>query len=280
MKKLDPYLRYIAIASYWPNKEFVKAYDCRLFFVLSGKGELRTEVGNFPLSENTLAYYPSGLEYFFSSSVDEPLSFVTVNFDFTRSYPERSTTLRPVKISDFSPALERPTYNELSEDRFGTVFTVDHAFFVRDDLLALASLFRRGELYTDELCSSLLKCIVLKIANHFSSSAKENRTVRRIMDFVDENRAERLDNHTIADRFGYHPYYVSSLFKSNTGMTLHQYVLESRLKHACELLLSADMSIGEIAVACGFQSANHFSVKFKNRYGNPPIDWRRINSVI
>ena len=153
MKKLDPYLRYIAIASYWPNKEFVKAYDCRFLFILSGKGELRTEVGNFPLTENTLAYYPSGISYFINSDALDPLSFVTVNFDFTRSYPERVATFRPVKLSDFSPALERPTYNELTEDRFDTAFTVDHAFFVRDDLLALSSLFRRGELYTDELCA-------------------------------------------------------------------------------------------------------------------------------
>ena len=280
MKKLDPYLRYIAVASHWPKKEFVKAYDCRFFFVLSGKGELRTEIENFTLTENTLAYYPPGLAYFFSSSVDDPLSFVSVNFDFTRSYPERSTTLRPVRISDFSVELERPTYAEIGEERFASAFTIDHAFFVRDDLLALASLFRRGEQYTDELCSSLLKCIILKIANHFSSSSKENKTVRRIMDFVEENHSDRLDNHTIAAHFGYHPYYVSSLFKSNTGKTLHQYVLESRLKHGCELLINTDMTVSDIAAACGFQNANHFSVKFKNRYGDSPTDWRRINSVI
>ena len=280
MKKLDPYLRYIAIASYWPNKEFVKAYDCRFFFVLSGKGELRTEVGNFPLAENTLAYYPSGISYFIYSDTLDPLSFVTVNFDFARSYPERATTLRPVSVRDFSPELERPTYTEITEERFASAFAVEHAFFVRDDLLALASLFRRGELYTDELCASLLKCIILKIANHFSSSSMENKTVRQIIDFINENHSERLDNHTIAARFGYHPYYVSSMFKSNTGKTLHQYVLESRLRYGCELLLNTDMSVGEIALACGFHNANHFSVKFKDRYGESPSDWRRINSAI
>ena len=120
MKKLDPYLRYIATASYWPNKEFVKAYDCRFFFVLSGKGELRTEIGNFLLTENTLAYYPSGISYFIYSDTLDPLSFVTVNFDFTRLYPERATTLRPVSVRDFSPELERPTYTEITEERFAS----------------------------------------------------------------------------------------------------------------------------------------------------------------
>ena len=55
MEKLNPFLRYIAITSHLPNKDFVVAYDCRFFFVLSGEGELITDGKRFPLKENTLA---------------------------------------------------------------------------------------------------------------------------------------------------------------------------------------------------------------------------------
>ena len=92
MKNLEPYLRYIATTDYLPNKFFVKAYDCRFFFVLSGKGVFKTETESYPLSANMLVYYPSGTAYFLSSDPNDPMMFVTVNFDFSNSYP-RYTSL-------------------------------------------------------------------------------------------------------------------------------------------------------------------------------------------
>ena len=280
MNRLDPYLRYIAISNYLPNKDFVKAYDCRLFFVLSGKGELRTDTETFPLTENTLAYYPSGIPYLLSSSKDEPMEFVSVNFDFTKSYPERRTTLRPVRVADFSPELQRTTQNEVTQERFKSAFTVEHAFFLRDDLTSLSNLFGKGEVYTDEMCSTLLKYILLKIENHFSTANGENKLVRKIKEYIEKNYAERLDNGTVAAHFGYHAYYLSSLFKLNTGKPLHRFITETRLKFGCNMLLNTDMSISEIALKCGFQNANHFSVKFKNQYKESPSKWRTLNGII
>ena len=160
MKNLDPYLRYINITNNLPNKSFVKAYDCRFFFVLSGKGELLTETGKFPLSENTLAYYPPGISYFLSSSSDDPLSFVTVNFDFTRSYPHHATTLRPVKPQEFCSKNNRPTQNEISEKLFCSVFNIEHSFLLRNDFVSLFEISQKNEPYREELCSAFLKCII------------------------------------------------------------------------------------------------------------------------
>lgn len=280
MKQLNPYLRQIFVSNTLVNDDFVKAYDCRFFFVLSGSGELLTEKECFRLSENTLAYYPSGFPYFLKSSANDPLSFVTVNFDFTRSYPTRTETLKPVKLCDFSAELERPTQNEIGEKRFCSAFTLDHAFSLRDDFLSLSAMFREKGEYIEELCSTLLKYIILKIANHFHETSKNSEIVSRVSQYIEANCAESLDNYTIAAHFGYHPYYLSSVFKAHTRRTLHQYALEARLKLGANLLLSTDMPISQIAVECGFKDANHFSVKFKKQYGKPPSNWRQINSMI
>ena len=280
MNNLDPYLRYIASTGFLPNKEFVMAYDCRFFFVLSGKGVLETENQCFSLTENTLAYYPSGVPYFLKSSTDDPLTFITVNFDFTRSYPERIKTLRPVKICDFVTSEQRSTQNELGDKRFTSSFIMEHAFSLRDDFINLAALFSKNEIYTKELCNALLRYIILKISNHFCASQKEHPLVRRVMDYVEDNYTERLDNIALAAHFGYHPYYLSSLFKSHTGKTLHQHIVDTKLKYACNMLLNTDMPISEISAKCGFINTNHFSVKFKNTYKHSPSEWRKRNSII
>ena len=280
MIRLDPYVRYAAVSSFLPNKETVRAYDCRLFFVLGGEGELRTPNECLPLRDNTLAYYPSGTDYFLVPSVEKPLEFVTVNFDFTHSYPERVRTLRSVAPRDYDDALKRPTQQEISESVFHSVFTVEHAFSLRDNFLALASVFSEDERYRKELCSAMLKCIVLKIANIFSKKDEHGGIVGRVKGYVESNYSERLDNHTVAVHFGYHAYYLSSLFKEMTGLTLHQYILGVRLKRASQMLLNTDMSVSCIAGACGFQNPNHFSVKFKKEYKMSPLRYRQLHCAV
>lgn len=280
MEGLDPYVRYTAVSDHLPNKDFVKAYDCRFFFVLSGEGELRTDTKSFTLGLNSLVYYPSGVPYFLISSTESPLLFVTLNFDFTRSYPERTTTLRPVKLCDFSPDMERPTYKEIGEECFSSMFVMEHAFGLRDDFLSLASHFTKRGAYSEQICSSLLKYVIYKITAHFSTVGHENKLVRRIMEYIESESGGELDNASVAAHFGYHPYYLSSLFKEHTGKTLHKYILEARLRRGSDLLLHTDLSLSDIAARCGFANVNHFSVKFKQQYEESPAKWRCHNSVI
>ena len=280
MEGLNPYVRYIAISDHLPNKDFVKAYDCRFFFVLSGEGELRTDTKSFNLGPNSLVYYPSGVPYFLISSTESPLLFVTLNFDFTRSYPERTTTLRPVKLCDFDQSVERPTHNEVGEECFGSAFVMEHAFGLRDDFISLASHFSKRGAYSVELCSSLLKYIIYKISAHFASFGRENKLIGQVMEYIESECEGDLDNASVAAHFGYHPYYLSSLFKEHTGKTLHKYILEARLRRASDLLLHSDMSLGDVATRCGFANVNHFSVKFKQQYEQTPAKWRCRGSVI
>lgn len=280
MKRLDPHLSYISITSNLPNKDYVKAYDCRFLYVLSGEGELLTESESFSLSSNTLAYYPAGIPYFLKSSDVDPLYFVTVNFDFTRSYPKRTAPFGPVKPCDFLQENERPTQTELDVEWFCSAFTVESAFSLREDFVLLDSIFKKDELYAEEECAAFLKYLILKIANHFNSERLENKIVRRVSGYIEKNLTAKLDNNTVASAFGYHPYYLSSLFKLHMGKTLHSYVCDTRLKAAVDILLHTEAPISEIAEKCGFQNANHFSVKFKKKYGQPPSVWRARNSII
>ena len=125
-----------------------------------------------------------------------------------------------------------------------------------------------------------MKYIILKVAVNFAAPVEENELVERVMSFIELNSEFGLDNGSIAARFGYHPYYLSSLFKKHTGKTLHRYALEARLRYGSELLLGTELSLGEIAAKCGFANVNHFSVKFKQQYEESPAKWRCKNRVI
>ncbi len=54
-----------------------------------------------------------------------------------------------------------------------------------------------------------------------------------------------------------------------------RYYLELRLERARQLLLQTSMPIVDIALACGFISAPHFSKCYRDTFGLPPRDERR-----
>lgn len=70
-------------------------------------------------------------------------------------------------------------------------------------------------------------------------------------------------------------YHFAHMFKQSTGLSPHQYVLQQRLKKAHALVLHHRLDLTEIALDCGFNSASHFSTRFKQYYGYSPSQLRK-----
>jgi AraC family L-rhamnose operon transcriptional activator RhaR len=63
-------------------------------------------------------------------------------------------------------------------------------------------------------------------------------------------------------------------FRSQTGMTINHYLRQLRICHAQYLLQHSEKMIGEIAMQCGFEDSNYFSVVFSREVGMTPGQWR------
>ena len=63
-------------------------------------------------------------------------------------------------------------------------------------------------------------------------------------------------------------------FHSSFGVPPHRYVLARRLARACQLLRQPQPSLSEVALACGFASASHFSNRFRQALGATPRQYR------
>lgn len=69
---------------------------------------------------------------------------------------------------------------------------------------------------------------------------------------------------------------LERLFQKYLSCVPTRYYLELRLARARQLLLQTDMSIVDVAFACGFVSAPHFSKCYRDFFGIPPRDERRL----
>ncbi len=86
--------------------------------------------------------------------------------------------------------------------------------------------------------------------------------VERIKEIIAENLSCDLTSKEVADKVGISLYYMLHHFKKQTGKTITDYKNETKITEAKRLLAETDLSISEIADACGFCSASYFAEVF------------------
>lgn len=64
-------------------------------------------------------------------------------------------------------------------------------------------------------------------------------------------------------------------FRTTTGMTPMQWLLDRRIDRAKDLLLNSSLPIDEVAHHCGFADQSHFTRAFVRVIGGTPGAWRR-----
>ena len=79
----------------------------------------------------------------------------------------------------------------------------------------------------------------------------------------------------LAEQCGMSESSFRSAFKRTTGELPHRFFERRRIDAARQLLRETDLSIAEIAAACGYDDPFHFSRVCKRVSGSPPSVWRQ-----
>lgn len=124
---------------------------------------------------------------------------------------------------------------------------------------------------TSILCEICCQNIAYK---KYSQSKQTTQIFNDIADYVQYHSSENITVAEISSYFGYNPKYLSSLFKSQSGMTLKQYMLQTKMDTAKAELSDTNHSISQIAYNVGFSDAHNFSNAFKKITGLSPSEYR------
>ncbi|KPB49620.1 hypothetical protein ALQ71_200165 [Pseudomonas coronafaciens pv. striafaciens] len=106
----------------------------------------------------------------------------------------------------------------------------------------------------------------IKPSRHLSVSAP----LREVVKLMDSNLEEPLELEQLAVYAGRSRRQIERLFKEQLGTTPQRYYLELRITEARRLIQHTDLSLTEVAVACGFVSPSHFSTCYSSYFGYRP----------
>jgi AraC family transcriptional regulator len=96
-----------------------------------------------------------------------------------------------------------------------------------------------------------------------------------VMRHIDEHLAEQMPLAMLAGLVRLSAYHFSRAFKQSFGMPPHRFHCHRRIERAKALLMNPEMSVTQVGVTLGFNSASSFTMAFRKVTGMAPSDYRR-----
>ena len=137
------------------------------------------------------------------------------------------------------------------------------------------------EFYTDALLLAYMtELFALMCTKEYHTGGNYPKHISSIMKYVNENLRDEITLDSLCSSIHLSKSYACSSFKSYTGMTVTQYIMQSRLAYSKKLLLETEESISNIAMRSGFSSFSFYCQFFKKIESCTPLQFRRLyNSV-
>lgn len=105
---------------------------------------------------------------------------------------------------------------------------------------------------------------------------KNNTIVSKAIKYVEKNYYKNISLAEVARVVYTNPYYLSRLFRKETGFGLKEYLINIRLNVAKNLLTHFYIPISQIAAKVGYEDACYFSRLFREKVGIAPCAYREL----
>jgi AraC-like DNA-binding protein len=147
--------------------------------------------------------------------------------------------------------------------------------------LAQAAADGRSDIGLDEVgqlfASRFVEVVSGRRAKPASATGRDRRRAVETALWIDAHSQRPIDLDAAAAQAGISPFHFLRLFSAVLGVTPHQYLVRSRLRHAARLLADRDRSVTDIAYDVGFGDLSNFVRTFHRAAGVSPLRFRQAS---
>ena len=243
------------------------AYDNRLFYCASGSGSIEIGGQTYEIKKGALMLWNAGNEY--SLYTDNEMELLGCNFDYGWGHSYLAAPIPPASTNfDEKSIIERVAFSDAP--CLSSVIYLNNMHLCERPLEQIYDEFTKRLAFCNEKMSAAFYSILCDIVREatFALSARGKKSkIEEILLYISEHYHEDITNTILGREFGYHPNYINHLVVQHTGMSLHKYLLNTRINRAIDMLQTTDKPVSVIAGEVGFSDYNHFLKYFKQATG-------------
>lgn len=126
----------------------------------------------------------------------------------------------------------------------------------------------------EDLIDVFRTCIENIIRNMYQRDMSNiSKHIRRAIEYIDSNYQRKISLDDVSKHVNLSAVHLSRLFKKETGKTVLNYINDSKMFKAQQMLDSGKYKVYEIASELGFETAHYFSTMFKKFTGMTPSEY-------
>ncbi len=128
--------------------------------------------------------------------------------------------------------------------------------------------------YIGKSCE-LMSAIIQMGTERLPRKSTDYDEIQRVLHYIDLHFKEDIKQADLVGIANMSPTKLKTLFRTFTGNSMTDYILNKKSDYAVHLLSETDMPVEEIGQEVGFTSLSGFSTSFKKRIGISPSAYRK-----
>lgn len=124
---------------------------------------------------------------------------------------------------------------------------------------------------TRTICQSYNRSVAMK-------RQEDNRPVRQTRQYIREHYAEVVTLEGVSSVVGLAPTYLSAVFKKETGQTFLEFLSDTRMNAAKQLLKETNDPVAVVCEKVGYSDVRYFTKSFTRFAGLKPNEYRKLYS--
>ena len=238
---------------------------------VKGSGVVYVDDRIYTFCEGDLQFVPPGVPHFAAAEPDTETRWHWISIESQRILEEAGFR-------------DSEMLQELSENSFAGVFHPWEYPRLTELIGEIEELLRRQALYTREETIFLVGQMMVECARVGrqvqQGNKKEARAgkLRPAIAYIRKNYPDKeaMREEQIARICNMSSSHFRAVFKRETGMSVRDFIIQTRLARAAYLLRSTEMSILNVALESGFGQASCFNRSFLRSFGQTPTEFRKI----